>query len=122
MTRLIDADALEIDASIKFYTTPYYLHILDLIDNAPTVEINTNDIEYKAYCKGIEDGKKIARPTGEWIDEGEQCGEHWFKCSVCDTSTIVPTTWDSTRWNIPLYNYCPYCGADMRGEQNDKTN
>lgn len=34
----------------------------DCCDNAPTVEINTNDIEYKAYCKGLEDGKKIARP------------------------------------------------------------
>lgn len=40
---------------------------LKIIDNAPTVEINTNDIEYRAYCKGLEDGKKIAKPQGKWI-------------------------------------------------------
>lgn len=45
-----------------------------IINNAPTVEINTNDIEYKAYCKGLEDGKKIARP------QGECCGI----CYLCD--------------------------------------
>lgn len=64
---LISREALRKAACVKFYTTPYYKHILDLIDNAPAVEINTNDIEYKAYCKGLEDGKKIARPQGEWL-------------------------------------------------------
>lgn len=39
-----------------------------IIDNAPTVEINTNDIEHKAYCKGLEDGKKIARPQEDILD------------------------------------------------------
>lgn len=57
------------------------------------------------------------RPTGKWIDEGRRNGESWFKCSVCDTSTIVQTTWDNTRFYIPLYKFCPYCGADMRGEE-----
>lgn len=37
------------------------------IDNAPAVKIDTNDIEYKAYCKGLEDGKKIARSPDEVI-------------------------------------------------------
>lgn len=36
--RLIDANALIREMCIKFYTTPYYKHILELIDNAPTVE------------------------------------------------------------------------------------
>lgn len=37
----------------------------------------------------------------DWEDEG-YCG---YTCSVCDMGVDV------------MYNYCPRCGADMRGEQ-----
>lgn len=56
--------------------------IINTIDNAPTVEINTNAIEYKAYCKGLEDGKKIARPQGEWISKEEALKILCEKCPV----------------------------------------
>ena len=36
--RLIDANALIRTACVKFYTTNYYSHILEMIDNAPTIE------------------------------------------------------------------------------------
>ena len=36
--RLIDANALIRTACEKFYTTNYYSHILEMIDNAPTIE------------------------------------------------------------------------------------
>lgn len=36
---LISREALKKDMSIHFYTSPYYKHILDVIDNAPTVEV-----------------------------------------------------------------------------------
>ena len=68
-----------------------------IIDNAPTIEINTNDIEYKAYCKGLEDGKKIARPQGEWIDYDNtfykcpDCGYLLEKCCPqCQNKVILP--------------------------------
>lgn len=35
---------------------------------------------------------------GEWIDKG-----HYRYCSVCNYN------------NPHIYNYCPNCGADMRG-------
>ena len=38
---------------------------------------------------------------GRWIDE---------KCSVCNYGV--------ESWNVGT-NYCPNCGADMRGEQNE---
>lgn len=56
--------------------------ILRKIDNAPAVEINTNDIEYKAYCKGLEDGKKIARLQGEWVRKEEALKIMCEKCPV----------------------------------------
>lgn len=72
--RSIDADALKKDIeenSIVLGGVP----VIEvdcakvLIDNAPTTaKIDTNDIEYKAYCKGLEDGKKIARSQGEFTD------------------------------------------------------
>lgn len=38
------------------------------IDGAPALaKIDTNDIEYKSYCKGLEDGKKIVKTPSEWI-------------------------------------------------------
>lgn len=62
------------DCSEYSYARGLLIAITSEIDNAPTVEINTNDIEHKAYCKGLEDGKKIARPKGEC------CGS----CYLCD--------------------------------------
>lgn len=36
------------------------------------------------------------------------------RCSACGTDILVPCINDKT-----IYNYCPNCGADMRGEQDD---
>ena len=63
--RLIDADALKKAACVKFYTTPYYKHILDLIDKAP-IEPNRFD---EGYALGYKDGYlkgKEARPQGHF--------------------------------------------------------
>jgi rubrerythrin len=40
---------------------------------------------------------------GEWLKTGITS---WHTCSVCNY-----TEWDS----IPLTNYCPHCGAKMKG-------
>lgn len=37
--RLIDVDELKKKAIIHFYTTNYFRHIMDMIDEAPTIEI-----------------------------------------------------------------------------------
>ena len=49
---LIDREALKKEFCVKFYTTPYYKHILDVIDNAPTVE----DRYSEGYSDGYLDG------------------------------------------------------------------
>lgn len=70
------------------------------------------EIYHRGYQDGSEDGLEGIRPQGEW--------EHWhsdnfipediWKCSKCKAEFyIIPDTWD----------YCPICGADMRGEDHD---
>ena len=60
-------------------------------------------------------GKWIERKHGYWSfvnDKGERDG--WipsYECSECG----------SGGWRYPeVMNFCPSCGADMRGEQNEK--
>ena len=48
--------------------------------------------------------------TGEWIviSEFEDC--RYVKCNQCKMTQVF-------YYNKPLTNFCPNCGADMRGEQ-----
>ena len=64
---------------------------------------------HEGYRRGFEDGK-ADRPKGEWIyiDEpiiGNPYGR--YKCSKCDLEE--PFTSD----------FCPNCGADMRGKDDE---
>ena len=65
----------------------------DLIDNAPTVHGIVAFVE---------------RPQGEWISNYQIVGESFInpgrRCSLC--GKVVEFS----------ENYCPNCGADMRGE------
>lgn len=52
------------------------------------------------------------RKKGEWIPEFDgkfTGGAYWFSCSKC--KRIVPEVRNGG------WNFCPQCGADMRGEQ-----
>ena len=72
------------------------MDILDLIDNAPTVE---------------------ARPKGEWIFAYDDKADNSFvyKCSECGREVSVYSS-DAL---IPVYPFC-HCGADMRKGGEDK--
>lgn len=115
--RLIDADMLkeEIKSRFGYSSATAYLrnmqkltpiqvfkHIMKLIEIAPTVD--------KGYNEGHIDGmlkaeKLYARPIGEWkLDDTEQ----FCYCSNCE-DTYYPRPLD------PTWNYCPHCGAEMKG-------
>ena len=107
----------------------------DIIDNAPTVEY---PFYQEAYQTGYEEGKnerplspevlnqfakyvaEHERPQGEWIEKriDEQYGNpphgyltrYQWECSVCGDSPYYSN-------DIHTLNYCPNCGADMRGGQ-----
>lgn len=51
---------------------------------------------------------------GQWIRTGGYaCGDHEFKCSVCDE-----TYWEGTGF-ADRAHYCSNCGAEMRGGDNN---
>ena len=72
--------------------------------------MNPNNKKYysEEYIKGWENGVKAqyeARPKGEWIDVNGN-GSLW-RCDQCKDTACCKG------------NYCPNCGADMRGEEDD---
>jgi hypothetical protein len=131
MTRLIDADKLkeELQKHHDFFIEAWKENGVDKIEipipdksrmdeitnciamvvNAPTVTINPNDIEYKAYCKGLEDGKKIARPHGKWIKIFENPFTNGYVCPFCGHKIQV------TEQFLPKVTECEVCGARMDG-------
>ena len=105
--RLIDADKLKKAIMLKddvAYETwnELYDSVLEEIDNAPTVPLP----DFKdGYKQAILDGKaQYQSPPGKWI---YKCcyGDEFPQCSVCGEINDVKT------------NFCPDCGADMRGKR-----
>jgi len=85
--------------------------ILAIIDNAPTVEERSYEMGYQDGC---EDGLQGIRPQGEWIfqkaNEEQTDGYECSNCKAC-FHTKVPY--------FSEFNFCPNCGADMRGDNNE---
>ena len=50
------------------------------------------------------------RNKGIWLPDN-RCGGGYWVCSSCKNPT------EAFAANV-LYKYCPFCGADMRGEKN----
>jgi len=48
------------------------------------------------------------RPHGEWIITSPEPGYIEVRCSVCNHTHMTNHT----------YDFCPVCGADMRGDNN----
>ena len=93
MTRLIDADALKEYIDCGHLRNPCEvcfseLDVVNLIDAQPTIE---------------------AEPVkhGKWIGYAGTIGN---ECSVCGK-------WLDVLQGTAEMNYCPNCGADMRGEE-----
>ena len=98
--RLINTDAL-IEALDSF--------ILD----------ETTDIHGDTVREILERLPTIERKTGRWIYGEDEYGIDGYHCDKC--GFFVP--WDYTHKFINYiedYNFCPSCGADMRGEQDGR--
>lgn len=115
MSRLIDADELA-NKVADLYTEgeeateadKVVNDVIDLIDDAPTV-LHDN------YSMGYQDGvKKVLseRPTGHWflLDE---CSNEGVYCSNC-RKKVYRVEYANQKVKS---NYCPNCGADMRGDR-----
>ncbi len=74
-----------------------------IIDNVPTVNIIQHKDWYLVNKAGAKELLDRERPHGEWIfhkDFNESCR---YGCNQCGNLTNIPS------------NFCPNCGADMRG-------
>ena len=115
MTRLIDADELKKkimtkdDANCETWEE-LYDDVLNSIDNAPTAD-DWQKYSDELWKNAYERGKQDARPQGEWIINDEVT----CKCSLCQ----YPMTYLLSPQRSGLH-FCPYCGADMRGEKSDE--
>jgi hypothetical protein len=122
--RMIDADALIEDLFIKF-GNQLPDGLCREIDNAPTINLavpihikNLTAEEKETLIKGFTRNGLATfelydeRPQGEWLEfiTPLPVSDNHYKigviCSKCNTT-----------WDCPT-NYCPYCGADMRGKNN----
>lgn len=119
--RLIDADALG-DKVADLYTEgeeateadKVVNDVIDLIDNAPTVEITEEQAIDKLHETGwlpLHDKEMTERPKGKWIPQTDYDGFTYWKCSKCGKKNDYEIT-----------DFCFRCGADMRkeAEANDK--
>lgn len=57
---------------------------------------------------------------GIWIEENTRTRSSKFYCSVCHRTAYDPQPTRIAGWvKRCRYAYCPNCGADMRGEQDE---
>lgn len=69
----------------------------------------------KMYMQGVRPVYPVKRP-GEWELRGER-----YYCSECGEEAInLESEPDVYSSSYCLTNYCPNCGADMKGEENGK--
>ena len=88
-------------------------------------EVILSRIRKEAYEQGYADGKvdgynlagkaiSSPRKKGHWVGIDDEPCEVW-ECDVCG---CVCEDWTGK----PTYNFCPNCGADMRGEEDGDDN
>lgn len=64
----------------------------------------------------------IANKKGLWIvEELPEKEQYKVSCSCCKSYSIVSQRdiWEATF--IGVFNICPMCGADMRGDKDDQS-
>jgi len=65
---------------------------------------NVRDSVHRAYNLGYEQAKKdYKRLDGKWTREALGVKGVWYKCGNCQ------------KYAIADYAFCPQCGSDMRG-------
>ena len=111
--RLIDADALELDVQNLWMQNEIsngdWVGFREMLNSQETIVEFAGDIN-KVMVKGIE---YFPQKTGEWVwvqyDSISELGD-WY-CSEC---RFMPSAFNLAKKHL---NYCPNCGASMRGEE-----
>lgn len=92
-------------------------HAIDMVAKRMGEDSEINIIcEFaKLYLEGVT--PTIVRPHGEWVQY-----IHSIKCSVCNEKFFCSDEEENCQDYEPCndfnFNFCPHCGADMRGDDN----
>ena len=85
--------------------------LLQKIQSTPEhLEVNTADL-HDALGMAIE-ALLTERPHGKWTLKDHSWGYGDYECSNCEKLTIAMELGNP-------FDFCPNCGADMRGDAND---
>lgn len=103
--RAIDGDELIKRLNLAIAILKIQNKNLDVEDDAES------QMELKAYRDMRDSIKEMPtieeRKKGKWIWRTNDI----YRCSECETDSHVAECMEE-----PIYNFCPYCGADMRGD------
>lgn len=96
----------------------------------------TGEYEYKEHAKTQEEfnaqrkaviqrlGELEDRAEGEWKDRYEnKYANHYYECSLCGKPALdrnVDNGLGNPRQEQALSPYCPWCGARMKGADNEQ--
>ena len=87
--------------------------------------MKTFEATEQAYKNGYEAGKRDAGKKGRWVDRyGGKYANKCYDCSECKgTALYKPEADELGHWRFvqALSDNCPHCGADMRGEEMERS-
>lgn len=102
MSRYIDADkfmkVLEEDIPLTDNPIKVMASAIAALEEQPTADVREN-------------------VKGEWIEDNSREKSMMWRCSACGQIAYYPTIGKRKGFKKHCgYNFCPNCGADMRGE------
>lgn len=78
---------------------------VDKVENFPTADVVPMDFHERCLAIEVQKRFELERKRGEWVHDYN----NRYGCSECmERETMSPRK---------LKNFCPNCGADMRGEE-----
>jgi len=114
-------DAIKVvEECLKLLARPRYT-VKTAIEAIPSVDIPHSD-DWEKYSdklwKNAYERGKADRPQGEWVPF-EYGDERWHKCTACGVADkyieYVERPNGTTGKLVAIRNYCPNCGARMKG-------
>ena len=116
---LTTEDVLEILDEVKKMDELISKHlVLDMLDEIESEVADGLGYQYAKWRQYIAElpSAQPERKKGQWKVEHD-LGVEFLACTSCKCRVFKDHYGHAVgNWG---YNYCPYCGADMRGEQDD---
>lgn len=94
-----------------------YKFKLDIKDVAEINGGSFTEFEVLGILSGQPTADVRENVRGEWIEDNPRDKSMMWRCSVCGRIAYYPTIGERKSYKKHCgYNFCPNCGAQMRGE------